>query len=127
MVPDSLRDRWDGNRWSWWALMAGGLLVLLALVAGLTASLVLPGGWSSLVLSGLLVELIAIGVVGSGMLTGLASRAIAGGMARQPLPEQRRGAHDLTEHERTRRDRRTLRAGVMALPILAAFVILLYV
>jgi hypothetical protein len=127
MVPDSLHDRWDGSSWRWWAFLAGVMLALLAVVAGLAASLALSGTRSSLVLAALLVELFVIGLAGSGVLTGVTSRVLGSGIARQPLPKVPPPARELADHERARQDRRTLRAGLMTMPVLVAFVTLLFV
>jgi hypothetical protein len=48
-------------------------------------------------------------------------------MTRQPLPTTPSRTRELLDHERARQDRRTLRAGLMTLPVLVTFVTLLFV
>jgi hypothetical protein len=121
MVPDAIKDQWSGPAWRWWALGGGLLLaVLTSAVAGAIAAIT-DGDARSLTLLGLLAELCIAGAVGSGMFEGLTARAIAGGMARQPLPERRKADRTLSDADRLRRDRLTLRAGLIALPLLAVF------
>lgn len=125
-VPESFRDRWEGPAWRWWSLLAGVVLAALAAVLGGVISLVSGRALAPLVMIALLVELLVLSGRGSGMLEGRAGRAIAGGMARQPLPERRRRGQNLSEAERQRRDRSTIRSGLLALPVLAAFLTLLF-
>lgn len=121
MVPDAIKDRWSGPAWRWWSL-GGGLLLaaLTSVIAGAIAA-ISGGDARAFALLGLLAELSVVGAVGSGMFEGLAARAIAGGMARQPLPERRKPDRTLSDADRLRRDRLTLRAGLIALPLLAVF------
>jgi hypothetical protein len=125
MVPDSLRDRWGGSAWRWWALVAGALLALATVAVGRLLAALIGGGRWDLVLLALLVELFALGVAGSGMLDGLAGRAIAGGMSRQPLLERRRGNPTRTLADQERLDRRTIRSALIAVPVGVAFVVVL--
>ncbi len=128
-MPDSIRKRWEGHRWRWWALAAGAVLVGITLLIAGAISLVREGEWASLALLGLTLELALLGVIGSGMLDGLSGRAIAGGMARQPLPDSRMARPTGAapgEAEQRRRDRKTIRAGLIALPVFITFLILLF-
>lgn len=126
MVPDAFKDRWDGPAWRWWALGAGVALAVVTGLFGVVLAAGIGGDERSLTLLGLLVELSVAGLAGSGMLEGLSSRAIAGGMARQPLPERRKPVRQISETDRLRRDRVTLRAGLIALPLLITFLSLLF-
>ena len=125
MLPDVFKDRWEGPAWRWWALAVGLALALGTALLGSLVALVIDGDVRSLILLGLLVALLVAGVVGSGMLEGLSGRAIAGGMARQPLPERRPTGRKLSDADQLRRDRTTLRAGLVALPLFVAFLGLL--
>ena len=128
-MPDSIRDRWDGHHWRWWALAAGMVLVGMTFLVATAISLVREGERTSLALLGLALELVVLGVTGSGMLDGLSGRAIAGGMARQPLPDfrmTRPTSAEPGEAEQRRRDRKIIRAGLAALPVFVTFLILLF-
>ena len=126
MVPDSIRRRWEGSHWRWWAFAAGVALVGLALLLASIVSLVRDGEWEPLVLLGLMAELLALGIAGSGMLDGLAGRPIAGGMARQPLPDERGNRPLAPSADQEHRDRKTIRSGLAALPVFVTFVVLLF-
>lgn len=128
MVPDAIKDQWDGPAWRWWALGSGIALVAVTIGASGALAAIVGGDARSLAMLGLLIELFVAGMIGSGMLEGLSSRAIAGGMARQPLPDQRSSGRTrpLSEPDRLRRDRITLRAGMLALPPLLTFLALLF-
>lgn len=124
-MPDSFHDRWDGPFWRWWALLAG--VVLTAAVIGLAAAISAVLGEDTAPLAFLFVTLIlfALSMVGSGMFDGLAARAISGGLARQPTEDTRAERQPPSDADRARRDRRTIRSGLMALPAFAAFLALL--
>jgi|GEM_PF-4511764 len=127
MVPESFHDHWDGRHWRWWALLSGVLLTTFAL--GLAAILASILNEDTVPLAFLFVTVILFGfsLVGSGMFDGLSGRAISGGLSRQPAEDKRaeRKAPDNTD--RARRDRRTIRCGLAALPVFAAFLWLLLV
>lgn len=126
-MPESLRNQWDGNHWRRWAALAGVVLVGITLLVATAISFVREGEWLSLALVGLTIELLVLGITGSGMVDGLASRAIAGGMARQPLPDSRMAPRvEPSDGARPNRDRRTIRTGLVALPVFITFLVLLY-
>ena len=126
MVPDSFHDRWDGRHWRWWALLAG--VVLTALAIGLAAVVSTLTGEKMMPLTFLFVTalLFVLSMIGSGMFDGLASRTIAGGLARQPAEDTRVKRAEPGDTDRHRRDRRTIRAGLAALPIFVTFIFLLF-
>lgn len=125
MVPDSFHERWDGQHWRWWALLAG--IALTALAIAIAAVLATLFGQNTAPLAFLFVTLIlfTLSIVGSGMFDGLASRAISGGLARQPTADTRSQRPIPNDAERARRDRRTIRCGLIALPVFVAFLVLL--
>jgi hypothetical protein len=126
----SLEARWDGPGWKWWALAAGVGLVLVTVVLAALASIVLDERVSALLTLGLLIELIALSMMGSGALSGTSRRMSRGGLARETAtididhksPEKREAER---ERDRERRDRRTIRIGIMALPVFLTFVYML--
>lgn len=126
---ERLRAGWGGPAWRWWSLAAGVLLLALTALGVLLLDAL--GGVDRVALLTVLLigELVLAGLAGSGMLDGLAHRAIAGGMARQPQPEPLASPRprELDAHDRHRRDRRTIRSALIALPLLAAVVLLLIV
>ncbi|HEX5165656.1 MAG TPA: hypothetical protein VFV93_09695 [Thermomicrobiales bacterium] len=128
MVPDSFHDRWNGRHWRWWALLAGVALtgLALALAAGLSA--VREEDTAPLAFVIITLILFTISIAGSGMFDGLAARAISGGLARQPAPDARanRSSPSESESDRARRDRRTIRCGLAALPLAVTFLVLLF-
>jgi hypothetical protein len=126
MVPDGIKDRWEGPAWRWWALGCGVVLTTSTAAAAMLVAALSGGDARSLTLLGLLIELLAIGISGSGMLDGLSGRAIAGGMARQPLPERRLRSTSRPATDQARRDRHTIRAGILAVPLLVVFLVLLF-
>jgi len=126
MVPETIKDRWDGPYWRWWALGGGVALTGITAIAAIVIAALIGGDGRSLALLALIVELFGTGLLGSGMLEGLSGRAIAGGMARQPLPEQRKRARPISESDRAHRDRITIRASLIALPLLITFLLLLF-
>jgi hypothetical protein len=69
--------------------------------------------------------MLILSVTGSGMLDGLAGRAVAGGLARQPAEDVRGQRKPPSDADRARRDRRTIRAGLVVLPLFVTFVALL--
>ena len=134
VIPPSVRERWIGPRWRWWALLAGVALSAACLLLGALIAALFGADAPSLMLLLLMLALVVVALVGAGLLERLNSRMITGqGLERQPLPEQRRrppmpGARVVMEKsaEQERRDRTTIRAGLMVLPLLAAFFYLLF-
>lgn len=126
----SLRDRWDGERWRSWTLVAGvALLPVSAALAGLvgllTGESVLP-----LLLLFLVVEILATSIVGSGLMDSMTSRMSRGGLTRESAELVDRGQNEsdlMAAEERNRelRDRRTIRSGILVLPLIVGFVALL--
>ena len=126
MVPESFHDRWDGRHWRWWALLTGTILTALALALAATIAAILDQNTAPLAFLFVTVILFSFSLVGSGMFDGLASRAISGGLARQPTVDTRADRPSPDDADRARRDRRTIRCGLAALPSLTAFLALLF-
>jgi hypothetical protein len=134
MIPDTLRDGWSGPRWRWWALLAGLILTGACLLLGLLLATLFNTDAPSLMLLCLMVALVAVALVGAGLLERLSSRMVTGqGLERQPLPQKpdpKPGAGPRPMPPRTaeqeRRDRTTIRAGLVVLPLIIAFGFLLY-
>jgi hypothetical protein len=126
MVPDSFHDRWDGRHWRWWALLGGIALTGLALALAAGLSTIREEDTAPLAFLIITIILFAISIVGSGMFDGLASRSISGGLARQPAPDARANRATTSESDRARRDRRTIRCGLAALPLAITFLFLLF-
>lgn len=125
MLPDSFHERWDGPHWRWWALLAGVALTVIALGLAVAISTTIGGNTAPLAFLFVTLILFALSMIGSGMFDGLAGRAISGGLARQPSPDNRADRPLLSDNDRARRDRRTIRSGLIALPVFAAFLTLL--
>lgn len=126
MVPDSFHDRWDGPRWRWWALLAGVALTALALALAAAISAILDQNTAPLAFLFVTLILFSFSIVGSGMFDGLASRAISGGLSRQPTADTRALRPSPGDADRARRDRRTIRCGLAALPAFITFLALLF-
>jgi hypothetical protein len=125
-VPDSIRDRWDGPHWRRWALASGLILTAVGTAVAAGLATLFDQDAPALIQLVLLIELVTLSVIGSGMFDGLASRAIAGGLARQPAEDNRAARPAPTDADRARRDRRTIRSGLAALPIFVTFSALLF-
>ena len=126
MVPDSFHDRWDGRHWRWWALLSGVALVALALGLAAVISAVIDEDTAPLAFLFITAILFVFSLIGSGMLDGLAGRAIAGGLSRQPAEDDRADRPAPSDADRARRDRRTIRCGLAALPAFVTFLGLLF-
>jgi hypothetical protein len=134
MIPEALRERWTGPRWRWWALLAGVALTAACLLLGWLLGELFDADAPSLMLLCLMLALVVDALVGAGLLERLSGRMLVGqGLERQPLPDDAkprptgdpRVAYTKTA-EQERRDRTTIRAGLMVLPLLAAFLVLLF-
>lgn len=126
MVPDSFHDRWDGPNWRWWALVAGLALSAFALALAAVVSALLDEATKPLAFLFVTVILLTFSIVGSGMFDGLTSRAISGGLARQPAEDERSKRSAPSDADQARRDRRTIRCGLAALPAFVTFIVLLF-
>ena len=134
MNLEALRERWTGSRWRWWALLAGIALTGACLLLGWLLGEAFGADAPSLMLLCLMLALVVVALVGAGLLERLSSRMIVGqGLERQPLPEDAKprkpGDPRVTftkTAEQERRDRTTIRAGLMVLPLIIAFGFLLY-
>jgi hypothetical protein len=134
MNLETLRERWTGPRWRWWALLAGIALTGVCLGVGWLLGVAFGADAPSLMLLCLMLALVAVALVGAGLLERLSSRMIVGqGLERQPLPDDAKprppGAPRVVitkTAEQERRDRTTIRAGLMELPLLVAFFVLLF-
>lgn len=126
MVPDSFHDRWDGPHWRWWSLVAGIALSALAVAVAVVFAELLEENAKPLAFLFVTVIVLLLSIIGSGMFDGLAGRAISGGLARQPAKDVRAERPAPNETEQARRDRRTIRCGLAALPALVVFVGLLF-
>lgn len=121
-----LRDGWRGPRWKRWSLLAGALLAVVTTVSAALLALALGTDPTSLTLLVLGVESVGLALLGAGLLERLSGRMIAGGLARQPHPE-REPAQRMSDADRERRDRLTIRCALVVLPVFATFVVLLFV
>jgi hypothetical protein len=134
MNREALRERWTGPRWRWWALLAGIVLTGVCLLLGWSLGEAFGADAPSLMLLCLMLALVVVALVGAGLLERLSSRMIVGqGLERQPLPDDAKPRLPgdprvaLTKTaEQERRDRTTIRAGLMELPLLVAFFVLLF-
>lgn len=125
-----LRNRWDGQHWRWWALVAGLLIVPGMAVIAILFSLVLGDPIKGLWTFGLLAALFVLSLLGSGMIKNTSRRVTRGGLAHRSAtietdnrsPEERKAEE---ERERKELDRRTIRMGIMALPVFVTFIYLL--
>jgi len=126
MVPESFHDHWDGRHWRWWALLAGIVLTALALALAVTLATIFDQNTAPLAFLFVTLVLFSFSLIGSGMFDGLASRAVSGGLARQPTEDTRAKRPNPDDADRARRDRRTIRCGLAALPSLITFLTLLW-
>jgi hypothetical protein len=124
-------SRWDGSGWRWWALAGGVALVILTVLLSQVAALLLDERTSALLLIGLLGELVVLSFMGSGMLKGTTRRMSRGGLQRETATldtdfgtEQEREVERARDRER--QDRRTIRCGIMALPVFLTVLYLLF-
>ena len=131
-MPPALLTLWDGPRWRWWTLLAGIAVVPLSVGIGALFALALSQDTVALIMLILMVELLIVSVIGSGLLDSMSRRMSRGGLARETfdLDELNRRLGKTSEKddetEQARRDRRTIRAGLLALPITLAFGYLLF-
>jgi hypothetical protein len=107
-------------------------LVALSAAVGALFALVLNQDSTALIMLILLVELLIFSITGSGVLDSMSRRMSRGGLARETVDIDELSARlgqDLeydSEAEQARRDRRTIRAGLLALPVMMAFGYLLF-
>jgi hypothetical protein len=127
-VPSALKGAWSGRHWRWWTLVAGSALTGLLCGAAVLVAWAFDADSASLALLLLVVALLAISLVGAGVLDRLSARMIQGGLARQPAqqPDEAERKQSLSDTEMRRRDRLTMRAGIMVLPVFRVFLILLF-
>ena len=126
MVPESFHDNWDGRHWRWWALLAGVVLTALALALAAVLATIFDQNTAPLAFLFVTVVLFSFSMIGSGMFDGLASRAVSGGLSRQPAEDTRANRPTPDDIDRARRDRRTIRCGLAALPSFIVFLALLF-
>lgn len=129
---ERLRGDWSGPRWRWWALGAGIALTALCLLAAAALAATIGANVASLALLFLMTALMAAALVGAGLLDRISGRMLMNrGLERQPLPPEQ-GTLSAASGGRAnpagqeRRDRQTIRAGLIVLPLLAAFLGLLF-
>jgi hypothetical protein len=127
----TIDTRWNRLDWRWRALATGFALVLVTVLVALLASLVIGERTSAFLTIGLLAELFILSLIGSGMLAGTSRRMSLGGLQRETAtidtdfkPPDESGAGK--ERDRQLRDRRTIRVGIMALPVFLAFIYMLF-
>jgi hypothetical protein len=130
MTTESMRKRWDGPHWRWWALAGGIVIVMLTTILATFASIILDQSIAALLTIGLLAELVILSMMGSGMLSATSRRMSRGGLARETATldvdyTAREQSAAEKERDRDARDRRTIRFAIMLLPVLLAFVYLL--
>lgn len=127
---NDVAERWNGAAWRWWALAAGlGLVVATAGIAWLVVR-VAGESFPALLSLALLAELLLLSLLGSGLMTGTSRRMSRGGLARETAtididhrsPEEREADK---ERDRAAKDRRTIRMGIMALPVALTLIYLL--
>lgn len=102
-------------------------LALASTIVAALLSILLGERASVLVIVALLAELFLISMVGTGMLTATSRRMSRGGLTRETAtididrrPPEKRELD--AERDRVERDRRTIRAGIMALPVFLSLV-----
>jgi hypothetical protein len=131
MVPQPILNRWDGAHWALWTLLAGCLLALATLASAALVALLFDQDVTAFMMLLLMGELLVLSTFGSGLLDGMSRRMSRGGLARETADLDERFANDpaykeRTEAEQRRRDRRTVRAGLLTLPLLLTFGYLLF-
>ncbi len=126
MVPESFHDIWEGRHWRWLALLAGVVLTAIALVLAVALAAIFDQNTAPLAFLLVTIVLFSFSMIGSGMFDGLASRAVSGGLARQPTQDTRDNRPSPDDADRARRDRRTIRCGLGALPSFLVFLALLF-
>ncbi|RIK36898.1 MAG: hypothetical protein DCC58_18725 [Chloroflexi bacterium] len=127
---DAWLTRWRGTAWRWWSLLAGALLAGISAALASALAMLLGRDIVSLVLLVLGLESIAIALVGAGLLERLSGRMISGGLARtHPSDTVQNGpaAGRMTDADRERRDRLTIRCALVVAPIFGTFLVLLFV
>lgn len=128
------RERWDGPRWRWWALAVGLALTGLCALLGAALGALFNADVPSLILLFVTLALFISAIIGAGLLERVTGRvALSQGLERQPpaaQPHARQPLDPRAPIERTpemeRRDRNTIRAGLVVLPLLAVFIGLLF-
>lgn len=130
-MPPLILKGWDGTYWQFWTLLAGCLLTIASLALGSLIAALLGQDARALMMLLLLAELLIFSVAGSGLLDSMSRRMSRGGLARETADLDALLANDsrqaeLEEVERARRDRRTVRAGLLTLPLLLTFGYLLF-
>lgn len=125
-----IHERWDGPARLWWSLLIGCILVILSAFLAWIAGRLFGQPVRELLTILLLAELLVLCMMGSGLLVATSRRMSRGGLQRETatidtdhLPPETREAERRRDQER--RDRQTLRAACLALPVLLAFVFLL--
>lgn len=118
---------WFGPHWRWWSLGLGILLVPLSALVALVVSSLTGDAFTPLLLLFLIVEILTVSLLGSGFLCSLTDKMIRGGLARDSTEfvDRMEMASDLEaieKREEAARDELTIRAGLIVLPLIAAFV-----
>lgn len=127
----ALYDRWEGPRWALWSLLFGAVAVLLTAAVLIPLALLIGHDPRALTTFGLMIELFALSLVGSGMLDSLSQKMAKGGLTREAADLDKRLSKEERERqedeEKERKDRRTMRAGATVAPIFVAFLTMLFV
>lgn len=124
------QERWDGPARNWWSLLAGCVLVTVSACVALILGLLTGQPVSALLAILLLAELLLLCMMGSGLLIATSRRMSRGGLQRETAtidtdhrpPEMREAERN---RDQDRRDRQTIRAACVALPVLLTFTYLL--
>ncbi len=125
-VIERARAYWNGSHWKWWSVLAGAALTLVSAVVAVFVGFVISDRPLPLLLLLLLALIFAVSLAGSGLLESVSGTLNRGGLARESTnfvdKIQSEQEKSRTEMENVAaRDRRTIRAGLIVLPMILAF------
>ncbi|HLT19750.1 MAG TPA: hypothetical protein VKZ96_09845 [Thermomicrobiales bacterium] len=118
---------WYGPRWRWWSLLLGILLIPLSALAAALVSALTGDDLIPLLLLFLIIEILFVSLLGSGFLRSLTDKLIRGGLARDSTEfvdrvENASDLESMEKREQAARDELTIRAALIVLPLIAAFI-----
>lgn len=118
--------RWNGERWRLWAFIAGFACIAISIVVAVVVAAITGERVVPLVLLFLVASILIASLIGSGIIDTLSSQLNRGGLARESTEDidraiGTRDEKDVRRQEESRREMRTIRAGLFVIAPIIAF------